>query len=95
MIVLYTTQFCGYCAAAKRLLSNKGLGFEEIDVGFDAAKRAEMTQRAGGVMPPLHVSVGQSPSTVQPVAADAEHVPVSNLPLGLLGCVVYPYSLVK
>ena len=49
MIVLYTTQFCGYCAAAKRLLSNKGLGFEEIDVGFDAAKRAEMTQRAGGM----------------------------------------------
>jgi glutaredoxin 3 len=49
MIVLYTTKFCGFCAAAKRLLTKKGLSFEEIDVGFDTDKRAEMTQRAGGM----------------------------------------------
>jgi len=49
MIVLYTTKFCGFCAAAKRLLAKKGLAFEEIDVGFDTAKRAEMMQRAGGM----------------------------------------------
>ena len=47
-IVLYTTPFCGYCAAAKRLLRDKGLDFEEIDVAFDDEKRAEMISRAGG-----------------------------------------------
>jgi glutaredoxin 3 len=47
-IVLYTTPFCGYCQAAKRLLREKALDFEEIDVAFDEAKRIEMIERAGG-----------------------------------------------
>ena len=48
-ILLYTTQFCGYCRAAKNLLRAKGLDYEEIDVGFDPAKRIEMVERAGGL----------------------------------------------
>jgi glutaredoxin 3 len=48
-ILLYTTPFCGYCRAAKTLLRNKALDFEEIDVAFDAGKRAEMVERAGGL----------------------------------------------
>ena len=48
-ILLYTTQFCGYCRAAKNLLRAKGLDYEEIDVGFDPHKRADMVQRAGGL----------------------------------------------
>jgi glutaredoxin 3 len=47
-ILLYTTQFCGYCRAAKNLLRAKGLDYEEIDVGFDPAKRDEMVERAHG-----------------------------------------------
>jgi glutaredoxin 3 len=47
-IILYTTPFCGFCRAAKRLLHDKALDFEEIDVAFDDAKRAEMIGRAGG-----------------------------------------------
>ena len=47
-IVLYTTPFCGYCRAAKRLLADKGLDFEEIDVAFDHDKRGEMIGRAAG-----------------------------------------------
>jgi glutaredoxin 3 len=47
-ILLYTTQFCGYCRAAKNLLRSKGLDYEEIDVGLDSGKRTEMVQRAGG-----------------------------------------------
>ena len=47
-VLLYTTQFCGYCRAAKNLLRAKGLDYEEIDVGFDSAKRAEMALRAHG-----------------------------------------------
>ncbi len=48
-IRLYTTQFCGFCRAAKRLLTSKGLDFEEIDVAFDADKRAEMIEQAHGL----------------------------------------------
>jgi len=47
-ILLYTTPFCGYCRAAKRLLAEKTLDFEEIDVSFDRDKRAEMLDRANG-----------------------------------------------
>jgi len=48
-ILLYTTQFCGFCRAAKRLLTSKGLDFEEIDVAFDADRQAEMIERAHGL----------------------------------------------
>jgi glutaredoxin 3 len=47
-IILYTTDFCGYCRAAKQLLLRKGLDFEEIDVGADQELRIDMVHRAGG-----------------------------------------------
>ena len=47
-ILIYSTQFCGYCQAAKRLLRGKGLDFEEVDVGFEPDKRAEMVERSQG-----------------------------------------------
>jgi glutaredoxin 3 len=48
MIEIYTTRTCGYCAAAKRLLTQKGAAYTEIDVGQDPALRAAMVDRAGG-----------------------------------------------
>lgn len=48
-VLIYSTQFCGYCRAAKNLLRAKGLDYEEIDVGLDPAKRNEMVERAGGL----------------------------------------------
>lgn len=47
-IVVYSTPFCGYCAAAKRLLTEKGAEFTEIDVMFAPEKRAEMQERSNG-----------------------------------------------
>jgi glutaredoxin 3 len=47
-VLLYTTQFCGYCRAAKNLLRAKGLEYDEIDVGADQTKRLEMVERAHG-----------------------------------------------
>jgi glutaredoxin 3 len=47
-VEIYTTQTCGYCAMAKRLLRAKGVDFVEIDVGADPARRREMTERSGG-----------------------------------------------
>lgn len=47
-IEIYTTFMCPYCARAKALLEKKGQSYNEIDVSYDAAKREEMTQKAGG-----------------------------------------------
>ena len=47
-VVIYTTAICPYCIAAKRLLTKKGVAFEEIKVDGDPAGRAKMSERAGG-----------------------------------------------
>jgi glutaredoxin 3 len=47
-VTIYTTHTCGYCRMAKGLLARKGAAFQEIDVTFDAARRAEMIAKAGG-----------------------------------------------
>ena len=41
-IEIYTTPTCGYCHAAKRLLTTKGASFREINVAGDPALRQEM-----------------------------------------------------
>jgi glutaredoxin 3 len=47
-IEIYTTPTCPYCIAAKRLLTKKGVAFEEINVAGDPEGRRAMTLRAGG-----------------------------------------------
>lgn len=37
---LYTTPWCGFCRAAKRLLDERGIPYEDIDV--DGAERARV-----------------------------------------------------
>lgn len=46
-VQLYTTDWCPYCSAAKALLDEKGVAYEEIDV-TDPALREQMMQRAHG-----------------------------------------------
>jgi glutaredoxin 3 len=46
-VVIYTTPFCGYCVVAKRLLSKRGIAFDEVDVAGDDAKRAWLVQVTG------------------------------------------------
>ncbi|GAB1361268.1 glutaredoxin 3 [Rhodobacter sp.] len=47
-VEIYTTPFCPYCLAAKRLLQKKGAAYTEIDVSNDPVLREAMTARAGG-----------------------------------------------
>ena len=47
-VTLYTTPICGYCAAAKRLLANKGVSYTEIDVMRSPERRQEMLEKASG-----------------------------------------------
>ena len=46
-IDIYTRAFCGYCAAARKLLKNKGVDFNEIDVTMNQELRKEMVERSG------------------------------------------------
>jgi glutaredoxin 3 len=47
-VEIYTTPFCPYCIAAKRLLQTKGVAYVETDVSRDPSLRQAMMQRAGG-----------------------------------------------
>jgi glutaredoxin 3 len=38
-VIVYSQPFCGYCSAAKRLLTENGAEFSEIDVMFEAGRR--------------------------------------------------------
>src|SRR5258705_2177269 len=46
-IELYTRQGCGYCSAAKSLLTRKKAAFTEHDVAIDSTLRQQMWDRAG------------------------------------------------
>jgi len=49
-IVIYTSPICGYCVQAKRLLTRKGVAYEEIDISRDPEQRRTMVQNSGGRM---------------------------------------------
>jgi NADH-dependent peroxiredoxin subunit F len=46
-ILIYTKQWCPYCAKAKALLRAKGLEWRELDVTFDERLQQEMVERSG------------------------------------------------
>ena len=47
-VEIYTSPLCGFCHAAKRLLTKKNVSFTEIDVARAPEKRQEMMSRAHG-----------------------------------------------
>jgi glutaredoxin 3 len=47
-VEIYTSPLCGFCHAAKRLLSQKGVEFAEVDVWANPDRKPEMVQRANG-----------------------------------------------
>lgn len=47
-VVMYSSPWCPYCSRAKKLLNEKGVQFEEIDVMMQPRKRVEMTERPKG-----------------------------------------------
>jgi glutaredoxin 3 len=59
-VEIYTSPLCGFCHAAKRLLSQKGVNFSEIDIAAQPTRRAEMTQRANGGRTVPQIFVGST-----------------------------------
>jgi glutaredoxin 3 len=47
-VTIYTTEYCPYCVQAKRLLEQRAIPYEEIDVGADVALRTEMVAKSEG-----------------------------------------------
>ena len=47
-VTIYTRQLCGFCTAAKNLLSGKGVSFTEHDATFDPQLRQEMVSKSQG-----------------------------------------------
>lgn len=47
-VEIYTTPMCPFCWRAKRLLEQKEVGFEEIDLWQQPERRQEMLERADG-----------------------------------------------
>jgi len=58
-IVMYSTAFCGYCQRARNLLERKGVNVREIKVDEDAAERAAMLKRSGGLRTVPQIFIGE------------------------------------
>ena len=59
-VEVYTTRFCPYCVAAKRLLTGKKVAFTEIDVSSDWDQREKMIERANGLMTVPQIFIGKT-----------------------------------
>ena len=46
-VAIYTTPSCPYCVMAKRLMREKGVSFDEIDVATDTDKRRWLVETTG------------------------------------------------
>ena len=58
-VEIYTTQWCPYCHAAKSLLDEKGVSYEEVDAD-DPDVRMAMVQRANGRRTVPQIFVGET-----------------------------------
>jgi glutaredoxin 3 len=59
-VEIYTSPICGFCHAAKRLLTQKGISFSEIDVFQDPGRKQEMIQRANGGRTVPQIFIGET-----------------------------------
>ncbi|SFB11604.1 glutaredoxin 3 [Poseidonocella pacifica] len=59
-VEIYTSPLCGFCHAAKRLLTDKGVSFSEVDVLANPDRKPEMIQRANGGRTVPQIFVGDT-----------------------------------
>lgn len=58
-VEIYTTQWCPYCHAAKALLEEKGVTYDEVNAE-DPEVRASMVQRANGRRTVPQIFIGET-----------------------------------
>ena len=59
-IKIYTTSWCGPCKMAKRLLSDKGLKYKEVDIEQMGWSRDDLFKKTGGRTVPQIVIDGKT-----------------------------------
>ena len=59
-VLIYTGPSCPYCVAAKALLKNKNVSFEEINLGEQPDKMNEMLQKSGGRRTVPQIFIGET-----------------------------------
>jgi glutaredoxin 3 len=59
-VLIYTGPSCPYCIAAKTLLKNKKVTFEEINLGEQPDKMNEMLQKSGGRRTVPQIFIGET-----------------------------------
>lgn len=52
-VTIYSTQTCGYCAAAKDFMREHNVEYTDIDVGADQEKAREMIEKSGQMGVPV------------------------------------------
>lgn len=52
-VIVYSTRTCPYCVMAKKYLSEKGVKYEEYDVGADQRRAFEMLSKSGQMGVPV------------------------------------------
>lgn len=55
-VVLYATDWCGYCKQTKRFLDSKGIAFKEFDIEKDAEARKAYEALGGRGIPLIDVN---------------------------------------
>ena len=58
-ITVYSTDPCSFCTHAKALLRQRGIAFDEVNLGKDPAGRAELVERTGMMSFPQIVIDGE------------------------------------
>jgi glutaredoxin 3 len=59
-VVIYSTPYCPYCLMAKRLLSKKGVAYEDIDVSGNWELRDKLVEMSGGRMTVPQIWIGDT-----------------------------------
>jgi len=59
MIKIYSTSWCPPCAAAKRMLTDMGQTFEEIDIEKEGISREKLSDITGGSTVPQIIINGK------------------------------------
>lgn len=57
-VIVYTTNYCGFCKRAKALLDKKGVPYREVDVTDDDAMRVKLVEMSGGMKTVPQIFIG-------------------------------------
>lgn len=59
-VMVYTTQYCGYCVRAKELLKRRGVEFQEVLIGDDDDAQWTALEKRSGMRTMPQVFAGNS-----------------------------------